>query len=119
MTELAGIPKADVLKGEADCAHGSGAVCCLELKLCSQVSAHSCTGLGREDQPAPHDEQQLELLHQLQAYNVHVRQVGHSIEVQLVPAQLPCPMASQAGAWAIAHLRCQANLAILEAARSP
>jgi hypothetical protein len=38
-----------------------------------------------------------------------VQQVGHSIEVQLVPAQLPCPMASQAGAWAIAHLRCQAK----------
>jgi hypothetical protein len=74
--------------------HGDGTVCCPELDLCSDVSAHSCTGLGREDQPAPHEEQELELLHQLQADN---RQVARSIRVQWVPAQLPCPMANQAG----------------------
>jgi hypothetical protein len=47
-----------------------------------------------EDQSAPHNEQQFELLHQLQAYS---KQVGRSIRVQLVRAQLPCRMASRAG----------------------
>jgi hypothetical protein len=28
---------------EADCAHGSGAICCPELDLCGHVSTHSCT----------------------------------------------------------------------------
>jgi hypothetical protein len=48
-------------------AHGSAAICCLELDLRGHVSAYNSIGLGREDQPAPHEEQQLELLHQLQA----------------------------------------------------
>jgi hypothetical protein len=52
---------------EADCAHDSGAICSLELDLCCHVSAYSCIGLSREDQSAPHNEQQLEVLHQLQA----------------------------------------------------